>query len=215
MKNELFDPGSEKVKWGNMNISGVRYISEDMYKYYIQTNDCLTCPVDKKTQEKCKLKCRLRQHYCNDESKIVVETASKPGWKYQFRCSRAELVYNYNIRFPFFLRTGKHFGVEMHHNNGNPLDDRFENIGFRTDHPILTGRMNALKGMLNTILELNDMINGGPERAIVNKLTASIKRRIKREIELSNGDSETIQYIIKEYIVKLALSGNLSQREDK
>jgi hypothetical protein len=176
-----FDPANTS-SYRNMNPKQIPKISREVYNFYVQCNECLTCPVDEEAKKNCTYEeCRFHPHDCGKAGGPVIETRTSPKWEFSIFISRAELVFNYHKKIPFIFRTGKFFNVEFNHNNLNPMDDRFENLSpmFGNRHPQYHGRLQSLTRML-------ELVTNPTKRNLANtksKLRSMIKREKERTTE--------------------------------
>lgn len=200
-----YDPGNI-FSWGNLNISNTTHVNYEMYHFFVQDSKCLECPVTEEYQKRCPFECRFWNHDCRNEPKSlggepspVIQTRSQPSWKYRISLSRAELVWNYNEKVPFILRTGGKFRLSMHHKNGNKLDDRYKNLVFRDDHSKLEGRISSFKSLVKKAEKVYKKENTPESKDLFYRL----KKKLRDERKV--GNSPIVEFIIKEQISKLNL----------
>jgi len=200
------DPGNKrKTNDRNHNMSNISKVDDLVYTFFIQSPRCLTgVPVDNHPKS-CSIGCphavcRLRVH---DTVRYLVETASKFEYNYNILLSRAELVWNYFNNVPFILRTGKLFGLMMHHINQIPTDDRFENLAFRDDHSKLEARLSSLRSHIVRAEKIISENNSKESRALFRNL----KEMLKREMVVV--DSPVVFHIIRQQTIKLILGGHI------
>jgi len=210
------DPANrEKTKENrNHNLSNISRIDDAVYSYFIQSPRCLNgVPPRFQDDDNNPIKfhpkscrpgcphqeCRLRTH---DQNRFTIETKSNDV--YNILLSRAELVWNYNNQIPFILRTGRVFGLEMHHRNRNPIDDRKENLSFRTDHRKLEGRLRSIRSQIRKAEKIYTETKNKDAKSLI----SSLSQLLKREADVE--DSPDVQHIIREQIAKLVLGGYIA-----
>lgn len=135
-RGNAFDKANNR-DYGNSNPNNLTRITEEVYRFYIQFPECEFCPCNSGLGEPlCKHpeNCRFRNHDCssrNKKSKIkkpVIETRTYVGNPNSIFLSRTTLVFLYKNNIPFIFRAGRHNNIIQHHRDGNPLNDRVENI---------------------------------------------------------------------------------------
>jgi hypothetical protein len=200
--NTPMDPGNrKKTNDRNHNISNISKIDDKVYIHFIRSPRCLKgVPIDDHP-DSCSTgcphdECHLRIH---DKRRYLVETASNPT--YNILISRAELVWNYFNNVSFVLRTGKIFGLEMHHINADPIDDRFENLAFRDDHRKLEARLSSIRAHIERAQRIFSETRSEDTRLLLSNL----KNMLKRESNVK--DSPVVEYIIRQQIINLISRG--------
>ena len=169
------------------NPNNVEKISEEVYRYHVIRNECLTCtgkydprPMPCWNSEECKMNFRYRDKRQPFSASGIIETKQKfHESPYSILISRPLLVYNYYHNHPIIIRTTKWTDLIIHHLNIDKHDDSNGNhilflSGEHTSfHRKLIGQMNFLK-------ELEDMKNDSSILVPENNMDTLIEAQNKK-----------------------------------
>lgn len=140
-------------------------ITKDLYYWYIQFPDkCLTCALDREIPvpeciDICRLKVRPVGQKDGPIQTIDTRRDFPPDVETPYGTillSRAMLVINYHHRLQFIFRNGNGTGTQLHHINGKPYDDRYENCCLTDIHRVIEGHKKTIKTQTSFITELYD-----------------------------------------------------------
>lgn len=201
------DPANNQQR-KNQNRSNILRVTERIYRDLMpHDGECTICLLDQqKVIPLCFRNCPWRAHYVGGEIWFAESrTGRESPLDYDFFISRGELMYNYNRRLRFILRTGKFYGIELHHKNGTHSDDRFINLAFRDDHAKLQGRIMRLRTMIR---KTEALMATDPRNVNLRGLLKHLNEMLKVEMKVT--DSPVVEFIIREQMAKFALEGLLS-----
>lgn len=162
-RGNIYDKANDR-DYRNANPNGLTCITKEIYDFYFPYGKlCEDCPCNSGFGEpKCKdpENCRMKNHDCSNrknkkqkKTKPVIETKVEGISNLEIFLSRSNLIWLYYNNIPFIFRTGKHNGVIQHHKDGNPLNDKPENISmiFSQTHKQLHPRELKLKSIIKNI----------------------------------------------------------------
>jgi hypothetical protein len=200
-RGNIFDKANDR-DYRNANPNDLTIISDEVYSHYIRYSQCEYCPVNSGLGNVlCKDPkfCNLKNHDCSDKKsksdkkKPVIETKSS-GSNLDIFLSRSTLVFLHHNKIPFIFRTGRHNGIIQHHKDGNPLNDRPENICmlFIPTHMKHHGTDKKLSKIIDNFRSL---VNENPlnkEYAFCLKNAINLREILINTVETEDGVWETI-----------------------
>lgn len=163
-RGNVFDKANNR-DYGNANPNNLTHITEEVYRFYIQFPQCEYCPCNSGMGDPLcdhPENCRLRNHDCSSRSKSsktkkpVIETKMYSNNSLSIFLSRTTLVFLYYNQIPFIFRPGRHYNIIQHHRDGNPLNDRPENIAmiFIDTHNKLHSKERTLLKIIKSLMSL-------------------------------------------------------------
>lgn len=154
--NTLNDPFNITFDTNQFNPFGLQKITQEICDMYLpHGNRCSTCPAifdDGSWMPVCYTDgtCKLRPKDTTPYGRrhIVTRGLGKPP---SLMILSGTMVWNVKYNLDFIFRASRENGIEMHHNNFNPHDNRVINISMLDQHSSLHGELKSLKTSINKL----------------------------------------------------------------
>jgi len=158
--NTLNDPFNITFDRKQFNPFGLEKITKEVYDLYLPYKDtCLTCKaifdVTKEvtpicyTNGVCKLRPKDKKYGLRH---IVTRGLGSPP---SLMILSGTLAWNYENGLDFIFRACIENGIEMHHKNFDPHDNRFINIAMVDKHMEMHGKLKSMQTTINKLLNVS------------------------------------------------------------
>lgn len=193
------------------NPFGLTKITQEIYDLYVTYQKCLTCECWFDTGEpkpRCyeTPACKLRPKDYTESGKrhIVTRGLGKPP---SLMILIGTLVWNHHHQLEFIFRACTENGIEMHHKNANPHDNRITNIVMIDRHSTLHGQLRMIETTIRNLTKV------AAETKYTKKIHLEINRQKRLYKSLTNGVTDSPKVFQIADIVSQVLNGTLTTRE--
>jgi hypothetical protein len=165
------------------NPNNISKITQEVYDYYIQKPECLTCTgeYDPKPMPCYKIEdgCKMHFRYRNNpkikgpfEHEGIVETRVNKKNPLSLRIGRDLLIYNYHFRdqLECIVRTARFTNCFLHHINGHHFDD------FPGNHSMLLAQLHSLYHTFSMSLIQTSPVNGPAWFMVINEFSRMVAK---------------------------------------
>lgn len=192
------------------NPFGLTEITQEVYDQYVVYEQCLVCKAwleEIQPKPNCykSKECMLRPFdYSSGIRNIVTKGLGRPP---SLMILIGTLVWNFHHKLGFIFRACAENGIEMHHKNRNPYDNRFQNIVMIDTHSKLHGQLSMVETTIKnlTLIAANTKYN--------KKIHNEIKRQEKLYLSLTDGVTDCPKVFQIADVVNQVLKGIITCEE--
>lgn len=197
--NHPLDLNKKLPKEDSYNILPyVDCILEGLFYWYMQFPDkCPTCALDKINPiPDCINICRFKVRTAGGKIQCIdTRRDFPPGTETPFGTlliSRFMLIFNFEHKLDWIFRNGKGTGTEVHHKNGKPYDDRYENCILTDIHKVIEGHKKTIDTQSKFI---NNLFKSGKIDKEDRKKLLHGEKRYKKLLDSTEASPRVWSYI--------------------